>query len=272
MKYTNEYIRNSYSFQMTAARVSLILVFIGAIMIAWGFADAYHKVNNRFPMEQIFDISGNQADRIAFIEINDISEKIAEDKYGTCYHLIFDSDNTYLAGMNDEQYASIKEDISNNHTSNLEGKTLLIIDKETLNIMSDYSYIGEDVYLNVGDVSYFSVLKDRVQLIIGGVLTFLFFISAIVYSSELNGYRKIVAISDISPEELDAEAIRNDDTSFALLDEKEFLKLIDYLQENNFRIKPGIYTFNQAWDFDDGDFILPNGERRKVLEFTEKSE
>lgn len=72
-------------------------------------------------------------------------------------------------------------------------------------------------------------------------------------------------------EELDAEAIRNDDTSFALLDEKEFLKLIDYLQENNFRIKPGIYTFNQAWDFDDGDFILPNGERRKVLEFTEKS-
>lgn len=73
MKYTNEYIRNSYSFQMTAARVSLILVFIGAIMIAWGFADAYHKVNNRFPMEQIFDISGNQADRIAFIEINDIS-------------------------------------------------------------------------------------------------------------------------------------------------------------------------------------------------------
>lgn len=211
MKYTNEYIRNSYSFQMTAVRVSLILVFIGAIMIAWGFADAYHKVNNRFPMEQIFDISGNQADRIAFIEINDISEKIAEDKYGTCYHLIFDSDNTYLAGMNDEQYASIKEDISNNHTSNLEGKTLLIIDKETLNIMSDYSYIGEDVYLNVGDVSYFSVLKDRVQLIIGGVLTFLFFIGAIVYSSELNGYRKIVAISDISPEELDAEA--NDTSS-----------------------------------------------------------
>ncbi len=39
MKYTNKYIRNSYSFQMTAVRVSLILVFIGAIMIAWGVAD-----------------------------------------------------------------------------------------------------------------------------------------------------------------------------------------------------------------------------------------
>ncbi len=206
MKYTNKFIRNSYSFQMTALRVSLTLMVIGILMVAWGFADAYHKVNNRFPMEQIFDISGNRADRIAFIEINDISEKIAEDKYGTGYHLISDSDNTYLAGMNDEQYAGIKEDISKNHKSKLEGTTLLIIDKKTLNIISDYNYTGEDVYLNIKNVSYFSVLKDRVQLILGGVLTVLCFIGAIVYSSELNGYMKIIAISDISPEELDAAA------------------------------------------------------------------
>ena len=73
-------------------------------------------------------------------------------------------------------------------------------------------------------------------------------------------------------EELDAEALRNDDSSFVLLDEEEFLKLVDYMQENDLRIKTGTYTFNQAWGFDDGDFVLPNGERRKVLEFTEKSE
>lgn len=213
MKYTNKFIRNSYSFQITAVRVSLTLLVIGLLMIAWGFADAYHKANNRFPMEQIFDISGNQADHIAFIEISDISVKIAEDKYGTGYHLISDSDNTYLAGMNDEQYAGIKEEISNNHKSDLEGKTLLIIDKETLNTISDYSYTGEDLYLNVGDVSYISVLKDRVQLILGGVLALFGVFCTIGFSSELDGYKKITALSDISPEELDAEA--NDKSSIS---------------------------------------------------------
>ena len=48
---------------------------------------------------------------------------------------------------------------------------------------------------------------------------------------------------------------------------KELAKLIDYMDDNNYIIKPGTYTFNQAWTFDNGEFVINNGEKRTIFEF-----
>ena len=42
------------------------------------------------------------------------------------------------------------------------------------------------------------------------------------------------------------------------------------MKEKNLMIVPGEYTFNQAWRFEDGIFILNNGEKREIFKFTTK--
>lgn len=61
--------------------------------------------------------------------------------------------------------------------------------------------------------------------------------------------------------------VKKDYPYFDSLNDDDFVKLIEYMADNNYIIKPGTYTFNQAWRFDNGEFILNNGEKRKILEF-----
>lgn len=68
---------------------------------------------------------------------------------------------------------------------------------------------------------------------------------------------------------LDGE-VKKEVPYFDLLDDKELKSLIDYMEQNNFIIVPGQYAFNQAWAFDNGVFVLNNGEKREVLKFKTK--
>lgn len=66
--------------------------------------------------------------------------------------------------------------------------------------------------------------------------------------------------------------VKKDYPYFDLLNDDDFVRLIGYMADNNYMVKPGTYTFNQAWEFDNGEFILNNGERRKIFEFQQQSE
>lgn len=68
---------------------------------------------------------------------------------------------------------------------------------------------------------------------------------------------------------LDKEIVK-DVPYFDMWDDVELKNLIDYLSINNYVIKPGTYTFNQAWGFDNGMFTLNNGEKREVFKFVSK--
>ena len=65
--------------------------------------------------------------------------------------------------------------------------------------------------------------------------------------------------------------VKKDYPYFDLLNDDDFVKLIEYMTDNNYIIKPGTYTFNPAWRFDNGEFILNNGEKRKIFEFQQQS-
>ena len=72
--------------------------------------------------------------------------------------------------------------------------------------------------------------------------------------------------------------IKKDVPYFDQWDSDEFKKLIEFMKENNYIIKPGKYTFNQAWGFEDGLFCIKrldkNGkisiEKREILKFRKK--
>jgi len=86
-------------------------------------------------------------------------------------------------------------------------------------------------------------------------------------------------IVDVSPEEVvDAEYLRDvsngtikkDTHHFGLMDKTELLQMIEFMEENNYIIKSGEYELNQSWDFEDGEFILNNGQKEKVFVFEKK--
>jgi len=55
-----------------------------------------------------------------------------------------------------------------------------------------------------------------------------------------------------------------------LWDENELLKMIAYMEHNNFKIFPGAYTFNQASRFEDGLLRTPPGEKIQVFQYQSK--
>lgn len=64
--------------------------------------------------------------------------------------------------------------------------------------------------------------------------------------------------------------IQKDVPYFDMLPDEELLKLIAYMEDNNYIIVPGRYEINQSWTFYEGKFVLNNGEKRAVLKFKKK--
>lgn len=54
---------------------------------------------------------------------------------------------------------------------------------------------------------------------------------------------------------------------FTMMEAQELEKLIEYMEENDYKIGSGVYTINQAWKFDDGEFVSRNGEKRDIFAF-----
>ena len=61
--------------------------------------------------------------------------------------------------------------------------------------------------------------------------------------------------------------IKKETPYFDQWDNDELKNLIDYMRENNYSIVPGQYTFNQAWGFRNGVFVLNNGEKREIFKY-----
>ena len=70
---------------------------------------------------------------------------------------------------------------------------------------------------------------------------------------------------------LDGE-VKKDAPHFDLWDNGELEKMIAYMKQNDYMIAPGQYTFNQAWDFENGLFVLNSGERLEVFKFQTKEQ
>lgn len=68
---------------------------------------------------------------------------------------------------------------------------------------------------------------------------------------------------------LDGE-IQKETPYFDIWNDTELLKLIEYMEDNNYMIVPGRYVINQAWKFSDGKFLVGIGEEREVLKFINK--
>ena len=59
-------------------------------------------------------------------------------------------------------------------------------------------------------------------------------------------------------------------SKFNMMNEDAMSALIKYLNDKCYIIEPGNYTFNQSWHFENGHFILNNGNKIEVFKYKSK--
>lgn len=189
MKYTNEHIKESYFPYKVLLYIFSIVLVLGIMLVLWGLIATGNQKNNVAPLEDVLNQYSNPANKTAYLEIIEVSQKIAEDKYEG-YYLVRTKTGTYISGMQEEQYATLKEELEEKGKSKLEGMTNVIIDEQVIENLSEYLN-EKHIQLRVTKLNYIGILKEGyiVNLILGGLFALLS-LGFIFYSnSELNGYK-----------------------------------------------------------------------------------
>ena len=120
------------------------------------------------------------------------------------------------------------------------------------------------LFICIGIFTYKKIDKEIEKVVMPAVGLFL----------EENYYGKELMVEVTEREVIDAEylqkvvdgEITGVDVLWDLWNERELEKMIDYLDKNNFMLAPGIYTFFQQSEFEDGVLVL-NGEKNEVFKY-----
>lgn len=204
MKYTNEHIKESYFLYKVSLYIFSVGIGLGITLLLWGFITVGIQMNNIAPLDAVLTQYSNPANKTAYLEIVEVPQKIAEDKYES-YYLVRTETEIYISGMQEEQYAALKEEVVEKGKIKLEGMTKVIIDEQVLENVAEYLN-KEHIHLRATELSYSGVLKEGyiVNLILGGLFT-LFSLAFIFGSnSELKKYENPQA------KQIDEECNRDD--------------------------------------------------------------
>ena len=189
MKYTNEHIKKLYFPYKVLVNLFSVFAGLGIILLLYGFIATGNKMNNIAPLEEVLTQYSNPANKVAYLEIIEVPQKIAEDKY-EAYYLVRTESGNYISGMQEEQYEVLKEEVEKNGKAKLEGATKVIIDDNVLDNVAPYLN-KKHIHLRVIKLNYGGILKECyiVNLILGGILVLVSFAVIFGSASELKKYK-----------------------------------------------------------------------------------
>lgn len=204
MKYTNKYIKQSYFPYMVLLYIFSVGLGLGITLLLFGFIATGIQMNNVAPIEDVLTQYSNPANKTAYVEIVEVPQKIAEDKYES-YYLVRTEAEIYISGMQEEQYTELKEEVEENGKAKLEGMTKVIIDENVLENVKEYLN-EKHIHLRVTKLNYGGILKEGyiANLILGGILALLSLAFVFYSTSELKKYKNPQA------KQIDAECNRED--------------------------------------------------------------
>ena len=104
MKYTNKHIKEEYKFNQIWRTIGMILLVIGIFLVGFGLIQTKRKMDYVRPFEQVLQEESHPANQTAYIEIIQVPEKLAENKYEG-YYLVTTAEESYIVGMQPEQFA-----------------------------------------------------------------------------------------------------------------------------------------------------------------------
>ena len=104
MKYTNKHIKEQYKFNQILRTIGIIFLLIGIFLVGFGLIQTKRKMDYVRPFEQVLQEESHPANQTAYIEIIQVPEKLAENKYEG-YYLVTTAEESYIVGMQPEQFA-----------------------------------------------------------------------------------------------------------------------------------------------------------------------
>ncbi len=169
MKYTNSHLKAAYGIYLIVLYIFIVFLIFGTFLLGFGFMKTKMQLDNVQPLENVLQEKSNHANKTAYIEIIQIPQKISEDKYES-YYLVTTETNTYISGMQSEQFESLKHEIEQNGKARLEGMTKIIVDDKVKENVKQYIE-NEYIQIRVTKFTYGSILKEGyiVNLILGGI-------------------------------------------------------------------------------------------------------
>lgn len=193
MKYTNKHIKDEYKFNQIGRTIGMILLLMGIFLVGFGMIQTKRKMDYVRPFEQVLQEESNPANQTAYIEIIQVPEKLAENKYEG-YYLVTTAGESYIVEMQPEQFADLKQRVEENGTAIVEGMTKVVIDENVKKIVSEYIN-HKFIAIRMTKLTYGKILKEGyfVNLDIGGILILIGILLVLTQVRAIEKYRHPLA-------------------------------------------------------------------------------
>ncbi len=170
MKYTNSHLKDACRIYLIVFYLGIVCFMLGIFILGFGFIKTKIQLEGVQSLESVLQGDFNHANKTAYIEITQIPQKISEDEYES-YYLVTTETNTYISGMQDQQFTDLSHEVEQNGRARLEGMTKVIIDEKVKEDVKQYIE-NEYLHIRVTELTYGSVLKEGyiVNLILGGII------------------------------------------------------------------------------------------------------
>ena len=193
MKYTNKHIKDEYKFNQIGRTIGMILLLMGIFLVGFGMIQTKRKMDYVRPFEQVLQEESNPANQTAYIEIIQVPEKLAENKYEG-YYLVTTAGESYIVEMQPEQFADLKQRVEENGTARVEGMTKVVTDENVKKIVSEYIN-HKFIAIRMTKLTYGKILKEGyfVNLDIGGILILIGILLVLTQVRAIEKYRHPLA-------------------------------------------------------------------------------
>lgn len=193
MKYTNKHIKEEYKLNQIGRTIGMILLVIGILLVGFGMIQTKRKMDYVRPFELVLQEESNPANQTAYIDIIRVPEKLAENKYEG-YYLVTTAEESYIVGMQSEQFADLKQKVEENGTARVEGMTKVVTDENVKKIISEYINY-KFIYICMTKLTYGKILKEGylANLDIGGILILIGISMVFIHVRAIKKYRHPLA-------------------------------------------------------------------------------
>ena len=193
MKYTNKHIKEEYKLNQIGRTIGMILLLIGIFLVGFGLIQTKRKMDYVRPFEYVLQEESNPGNQTVYIDIIRVPEKLAENKYEG-YYFVTTAEESYIVGMQPEQFADLKQRVEENGTARVEGMTKVVTDENVKKIVSEYIN-HKFIYICMTKLTYGEILKEGyfANLDIGGILMLVGFLFVLTQMRAIGKYRHPLA-------------------------------------------------------------------------------
>lgn len=188
-KYKNKHLKEAILPQQVIFCICIIGAAFGIFILSFGLIRAAWQFNHVKEFSEVLSQVSNQANKMVYIDIISVPEKISEDEHEG-YYLVVTEEGNYISGMQEEQFEDLKKTVEANGQTRLYGMTKVVLDEAVKKDAGQY--LNENnIHIRVTNFTYADILKEGyiVNLILGIIFALGFGIMAIGACYALKKYK-----------------------------------------------------------------------------------